>query len=205
MPLGFGSGDFFAGREGAMPLVRIGATCAALALSVSSVAAQEFLSRAEVEDIMREQAFCYHPNDRLACAWAEIYTALYDDHVVLHTANAVWDEPMEVQEYRLDWNDDALCIPFETQGLRAVWQAEGYRFSFDLMGLTPLPDEVLPERIASLRDTSPQEFCFRYTIDEAGPDALFQHVFRDGVEDEARDPVALIPRFASGVAISPSG
>jgi hypothetical protein len=30
-------------------------------------------------------------------------------------------------------------------------------------------------------------------------------VFRDGVEDEARDPVALIPRFASGVAISPSG
>ncbi|MEJ6389112.1 hypothetical protein [Gymnodinialimonas ulvae] len=188
-----------------MPLARIAATCAALALCPSAVAAQEFLSRIEVEDLMREQAFCYHPNDRLACSWAEIYTALYDDHVVLHTANAVWDAPMEVQEYRLNWEGDALCIPYENQGLRAMWEAEGYRFSFDLLGLTPLPDEILPERIEMLRETAPRDFCFRYTIDDAGPDALFQHVFRDGVEDEARDPVALIPRFASGVAIIPSG
>lgn len=186
-------------------VARVGMACVVGVLATAPAAAQEFLSRAELEDIMREQAFCYHPNDRLACSWAEIYTALYDDHVVLHTAHAVWDEPMEVQEYRLDWDGDAMCIPHEDQGLRAVWQADGYRFSFDLMGLTPLPDDVLPERIETLRETAPQAFCFRYTIDDAGPDALFQHVFRDGVEDEARDPVALIPRFASGVAISPSG
>lgn len=175
------------------------------AASAASVAAQEFLTRPQVEAILREQALCYHPSDRFSCGWAEVYTELNDDHVILHTAHAVFDEPMEVQEYRLNWNDNALCIPYEDQGLQAVWQADGYRFAFDLSELSPLSDDALPERIESLRESSPQEFCFRYSIDDAGPDALFQHVFRDGVVDEALDPVALIPLFASGVAINPSG
>jgi hypothetical protein len=180
----------------------------ALAIATSAaapVAAQDFLSREQIETILREQALCYHPSDRFSCAWAEVYSELNDDHVILHTAHAVFDEPMEVQEYRLNWNDNALCIPYEDQGLQALWQADGYRFAFDLSGLTELGPEALPERIESLREASPQEFCFRYSIDDAGDDALFQHVFRDGVVDEALDPVALIPLFANGVAISPSG
>ncbi len=177
----------------------------AIGLCAAPVAAQEFLSRAEVEAVMQDFAFCYHPSDRFSCAWAEIYSDFGEDHVILHTASAVWEEPLEVQRYRLNWVDNALCIPYEDQGLEAAWEADGYRFAFDLSGLTPLGDDVLPERIENLREASPRDFCFRYTIDDAGPDALFQHVFRDGVVDEALDPIALIPLFASGVAIAPSG
>ncbi len=186
-------------------LTLLAATAATFLSLPTAAAAQDFLSRAEVEAFMREAAFCYHPNDRFACLWAEVYSDLNEDHAILQSAHAVWDEPMEVQQYRINWVDNALCIPYEDQGLQAVWQAEGYRFPFDLSGLEPLPEDVIPERVATLQDGAPQEFCFRYTIDDAGPDALFQHVFRDGVEDEALDPIALIPLFARGVAISPSG
>ena len=191
-----------------MPVVRfplfVASTCAALTLALP-VSAQDYLSRAEVEAFMREAAFCYHPNDRFACAWAEVYSEFHGDHTILHSAHAVWDQPMEVQEYRINWVGDALCIPYEDQGLRAVWQADGYRFPFDLEGVEALPDDVIPQRVTDLLADAPRDFCFRYTIDDAGPDALFQHVFRDGVEDEALDPIALIPLFARGVAISPSG
>lgn len=188
-----------------MPLPRLALSIAAACAFAAPAAAQDLLSRSEVEAILREQALCYHPDDRYSCAWAEIYSEFAADHVILHTASAVWDEPMEVQQYRLNWVDDALCIPYENQGLQAVWEAEGYRFPFDLSGLTPVSEDVIPEMVRELRENSPREFCFRYSIDEAGPDALFQHVYRDGVVDESLDPVALIPLFASGVAISPSG
>ena len=66
---------------------------------------------------MQDYALCYHPDDRFSCAWAEIYTDFGDDHVILHTASAVWDQPMEVQQYRLNWSDNALCIPYETHSV----------------------------------------------------------------------------------------
>lgn len=193
-----------------MPLARLILILAALAAPASfglvgPAAAQDYLSRAEIEAYMREAAFCYHPDDRFACAWAEIYTEFNEDHTILQSAAAVWGEPMEVLEFRINWVGDALCIPYEDQGLRAIRQAQGYRFPFDLSGLEPQAPELIPQRIEQFRAESPREFCFRYSIDEAGPDALFQHVFRDGVQDVSLDPIALIPLFARGVAISPSG
>lgn len=165
---------------------------------------QPFLTRATVEAHMEASVFCYHPDLRFACAWAEIYTERNADHAVLITASATWDMPLEVAEYRINWQGDALCIPYEDQGLRAMWQAEGYRFPFDLEGLEPLPDDGLPARRDELRESSPLEFCFQYTMDADTPGQLLQHVFRDGVEDAEQDPIALIPRFASGVAIRPN-
>lgn len=170
----------------------------------SAAQAQDFLSRAEVAAHMDASVFCYYPDVRSSCAWAEIYTAQNDDHAILITASATWDFPMELAEYRIDWRGDALCIPYEDQGLRAMWQAEGYRFPFSLEGFTALPDDGLPARREELRETAPREFCFQYTLDPDAPGQLLQHVFRDGVWDEEPDPVALIPRFASGVAIRPS-
>ncbi|GAB5445573.1 hypothetical protein [Gymnodinialimonas sp.] len=176
---------------------------AVLPLLAVPVAAQDFLTRAEVEAHMEASAFCYYPDARSSCAWAELYVELNADHTVLITASATWDFPMEIAEYRIDWRGDALCIPYEDQGLRAMWQAEGYRFPFDLEGLTPLPDADIPARIEELRETAPREFCFQYTDDPETPGQLQQHVFRDGAWDEELDPIALIPRFASGVAVRP--
>jgi hypothetical protein len=167
-------------------------------------AAQAYLSRADVTAHMEASAFCYFPDARTSCAWAEIYVEQGADHVVLVTASATWDHPMEVARYRIDWVGDALCIPYEDQGLQAMWQAEGYRFPFDLEGFTALPDDMLPARREELRETSPRAFCFRYSVDPENPDRLLQHVFRDGVRDAEQDPIALVPRFASGVAIRPN-
>lgn len=180
------------------------ATLPFLTAFASDAQAQEFLTRAEVIAHMDASVFCYHPNERLACGWAEIYTEQNDDHAVLVTASATWDFPMEIAQYRIDWRGDALCIPFEDQGLQAMWQAEGYRFPFNLEGFTALPDDGLPTRQDELRETAPREFCFQYTTDPDVPGQLLQHVFRDGVWDEEPDPIALIPRFASGVAIRPN-
>lgn len=169
----------------------------------SHAMAQDFLTRDEVIAHMDVSVFCYYPDARMACAWAELYTEQNEDHAILITASAALDMPMEVSEYRIDWRGDALCIPYEDQGLRAMWQADGYRFPFNLEGLTAQPDEELPARREELREGSPREFCFQYTIDPDTPNQLRQHVFRDGVWDEELDPVALIPRFSSGVAIRP--
>lgn len=175
----------------------------ALAAPISAHA-QEFLTRAEVEAILRESVLCYYPNDRFACAWAEIYTEFHADHTILFSASAAFDQPMEVSEYRIDWRGDALCIPYEDQGLRSVREAEGYRFPFDLEGLTERPADELPGIIAELQANSPREFCFQYTNDPAYPGRLLQYVFRDGVADAEFDPVALIPLFAHGVSIAPN-
>lgn len=179
------------------------AALALLPFLASQAIAQDFLTRAEVVSHMRDSVFCYYPDARLSCAWAELYVEVNEDHAVLVTASATWDFPMEVAEYRIDWRGDALCIPYEDQGLRAMWQAEGYRFPFDLEGLTPLPDTDIPARIAELREDAPREFCFQYTDDPQTPGQLLQHVFRDGAWDPERDPIALIPRFASGIAVRP--
>lgn len=174
-----------------------------LSFVAAPAVAQEFLTRAQVVAHMDASVFCYYPDARSSCAWAEIYTEQNEDHAILITASATWDFPMEIAEYRIDWRGDALCIPFEDQGLQAMWQSEGYRFPFDLENLTALPNEDLPARIEELRSEAPREFCFQYTNDPDNPDQLIQHVFRDGVWDEERDPIALVPRFASGVAIRP--
>lgn len=179
-------------------------TLPAYAQTHAQTQAHDFLTRAQVQAHMAEAVFCYYPDARSACAWAELYTEQHDDHAVLITASATWDFPMEVAEYRIDWRGDALCIPFEDQGLRAMLQAEGYRFPFDLEGLDPLPDEGLDARREELREGAPREFCFQYTLDPAVPGQLLQHVFRDGTWDAEPDPIALIPLFSSGVAIRPS-
>ncbi|QXT41243.1 hypothetical protein [Gymnodinialimonas ceratoperidinii] len=184
-------------------------TLCALSVGLSSggqaqEASQDFLTRAEITAHMDASAFCYFPDARTSCAWAEIYVEQNADHVVLVTASATWDNPMEVARYRIDWRGDALCIPYEDQGLQAMWEAEGYRFPFDLDGFTALPDEMLPARREELRETSPREFCFQYSADPENANRLLQHVFRDGVWDAEQDPIALVPRFASGVAIRPN-
>ncbi|ABD55693.1 hypothetical protein [Jannaschia sp. CCS1] len=176
---------------------------AMLPFLASQVIAQDFLTRDEVVAHMDASVFCYYPDTRVSCAWAELYTEQNEDHAILITASATWDFPMEIAEYRIDWRGDALCIPFEDQGLRAMWQSEGYRFPFNLEGLTPLPDDDLPARRDELREDAPREFCFQYTVDPDTPGQLRQHVFRDGVWDEELDPIALIPRFSSGVAVRP--
>lgn len=170
----------------------------------SGAATGPLLTRAEVEAHMETSVFCYYPDDRTACGWAELYTEQNADHAVLVSASATWDEPMEVMEFELDWRGDALCIPYEDQGLRAMWQSEGYRFPFNLAGLETLSAELLPARREELREGSPREFCFQYSNDPANPGRLLQHVFREGIEDAEQDPVVLIPRFASGVAIRPN-
>jgi len=166
--------------------------------------AQDFLSRAEIEGHMRESVFCYYPDDRFACAWAELYTALNDDHAVLQSASAVWDAPMSVLEFRVEWDGNALCIDEATQGLLSAREAEGYRFPFSLAGLELLPAEELPALVEEFRAGSPGLSCFRYSADAANPGQLLQHVFRDGVGQPDLDPVALIPLVAGGVAINPS-
>lgn len=166
--------------------------------------AQEFLTRAEVVAHMDEAVFCYYPDARSSCGWAEIYLEQNEDHAILVTASATWDLPMEIMQYRIDWRGDALCIPYEDQGLQAMWQAEGYRFPFDLQGFDALPGEGLAVRVEEMREDAPREFCFQYTNDPDMPGQLLQHVFRDGVWDEEQDPIALIPRFASGVAVRPN-
>lgn len=166
--------------------------------------APSFLTRAQVEAHMEEAVFCYYPDGRFSCGWAELYTEQNADHAVLVSANATWDMPMDVMEFRIDWRGDALCIPHEDQGLRAMLQSEGYRFPFDLEGIEPLPDDGLEARREELREGAPREFCFQYSNDAENPGQLLQHVFRDGVFDAEQDPIALIPRFASGVAIRPN-
>lgn len=177
-----------------------------LASMTAPVQAQSepFLTRAQMEAHMATSVLCYYPDDRSACGWAELYTEMNADHTILQTASAVWEAPMTVDQYRIDWRGDALCVPYEDQGLQAMRDAEGYRFPFDLEGLTELPEDGVPARAAELRETSPREFCFQYSNDPETPGQLLQHVFRDGVADEEQDPVRLIPRFASGVAIRPS-
>jgi len=165
---------------------------------------QPYLTRAEVEAHMRAAVFCYYPDDRFSCSWAELYTEFHAESTILYTAEVSYDFPMSVSEYQLDWQGDALCIPYETQGLRSMWEAYGYRFPFDLAGLTPLSSELLPARIVELRDVSPESFCFQYSNDPDTPGQLLQHVFRDGVQDAEQDPVALIPLFASCVAMRPN-
>lgn len=174
------------------------------AAPVPAQTTQPFLTRAQLEAHMAEAVFCYYPDHRSSCAWSELYTERNTDHAVLITASATWDFPMEVAEYRIDWQGNALCIPYEDQGLRAMWQSEGYRFPFGLDGLDSLPDDRLPARREELRADAPMAFCFQYTIDPENPGQLLQFVFRDGVVDAEQDPVVLIPRFASGVAIRPS-
>ncbi len=175
-----------------------------LALTAATGAtAQTYLSRAEVEDHMRESAFCYHPNDRIACAWVELYTDLNPDHLIMQSGSAVWQEPMSVMEFRLEWDDNALCIDDETQGLLAMREAAGYRFPFDLEGLDLLPEAELPAMIEELRASTPINSCFRYSNDPANPERLVQHVFYEGLLQPDTDPVVLIPRFASGVALIP--
>lgn len=177
----------------------------AIALMVPAMAqAQDFLSREEIEGHMRASVFCYYPNERVACAWAELYTELNPDHAVLQSASAVWDEPMSVVEFRVEWDGNALCIDDVTQGLLAARQAEGYRFPFNLQGLDPLPAEDLPAMVADYRANAPQNACFRYSNDPDNPGQLLQHIFHDGVEQPDLDPVVLIPLFAGGVAINPS-
>lgn len=167
------------------------------------VMAQDFLTRAEIIAHMDASAFCYYPDGRFACGWVELYTEQNEDHAVLITASATWDLPMEVAQYRIDWRGDALCIPFEDQGLQAMWEADGYRFPFSLQGFRPLPDEDIPARVAELQENAPTDFCFQYVNDPEIPGQLLQHTSRDGVWDEQQDPIALIPRFASGVAVRP--
>ena len=141
-----------------MPLTRLaliaGAACATIGLA-NPAAAQAFLTRAEVEARMREGVFCYHPNDRFACTWAELYSEFNEDHLILQSATATWEEPMQVIEFRINWVGDALCIPYEDQGLRAVREAEGYRFAFDLDGLELTSGEEIPELIESYRAEAP--------------------------------------------------
>lgn len=184
----------------ALALLTLNGTVAAPAQAQS----QAFLTRAQLEAHMEEAVFCYYPDDRFSCAWSEIYTERNADHAILISANAAWDLPMEVNEFRIDWRDDALCIPDDNHGLQAMWQSEGYRFPFDLEGLDTLPDEGLPARREQLSEGAPRDFCFQYSNDPDTPGQLLQHVFRDGVVDEEQDPVALIPLFASGVAIRPN-
>lgn len=179
------------------------ALAAAVALPASAHA-QDFLSREQIEGHMRESVFCYYPDGRYACAWAELYTALNDDHAVLQSASAVWDGPLSVLEFRIEWDGNALCIDEATQGLLSAREAEGYRFPFDLEGLNLLLAEELPALVEEFRAASPGVSCFRYTEDPANPGQLLQHIFQDGVALPDLDPVALIPLFASGVAISPS-
>ncbi len=174
--------------------------CATGPLSAQSA---EYLTRAELEAHMRESVFCYYPSPRFSCAWAELYTDLNADHAVLQSASAVWDEPMSVLEFRIEWDGDALCIDHESQGLLSMREAEGYRFPFDLEGLERLPDDGLPEMIREFRDSSSPDACFRYTNDPDNPGQLLQHVFYGGEEQQDRDPIALIPLFAGGVAINP--
>ena len=162
-----------------------------------------FLTRAEVEGHMREAVFCYYPDHRFACGWAELYTALNPDHAVLHSASAAQGEPMAVLEFRIEWAGDGLCIDHETQGLLAEREAEGYRFPFDLGGLTLLPPADLPETARELRDLSTPESCFFYSEDPEVPGQLLQHVYYGDVAQPDPDPVALIPLFAGGVAIRP--
>ncbi len=176
-----------------------------LALIASAQAQSEtFLTRAQLQAHMEASVFCYYPDDRSACGWAELYTELNADHAILVTASAVWDAPMTADEYRIEWRGDTLCVPVEDQGLIAMRSSEGYRFPFDLEGLMDLDPAGIPARVAELQETAPQEFCFQYTDDPENPGQLLQHVFREGVMDEELDPVSLIPRFASGVAIRPS-
>lgn len=179
---------------------------AALAIVVAGpVSAQDLLTRDQVELLMQENVFCYYPSDRTACSWAELYTEFEADHVIMYSASAVWQDPMEVVEFRVDWRGDALCVPYESQGVLSAYQAEGYRFPFSLEGLDPMAEERLPELIANFGEGAPREFCFQYSNDPDIPGQLLQHVFREGVEDEERDPVSLVPRWASGIAINPSG
>ncbi len=172
-----------------------------LAAAPAQAQAALFLTRAQLQAHMEASVFCYYPDGRSACGWAELYTEQNEDHAILLTASAVWDEPMSVERYRIDWRGDALCVPEENQGLEAMLEAEGYRFPFDLDGLTDVDPAGLPARIAELQDGAPREFCFQYTDDPDAPGQLLQHVYRDGVPDEELDPITLIPRFASGAAI----
>lgn len=178
-----------------------------MALAASATAhaqSEQFLTRDQLQAHMEASVFCYYPDERSACGWAELYTEQREEFAVLVTASATWDAPMEVAEYRIDWRGDALCIPYEDQGLQAMLQAEGYRFPFSLEGLTELDPEGIPARVAELQEDAPREFCFQYTNDPDNPGHLRQHVFRDGLVDEELDPVTLIPRFARGVAIRPN-
>jgi len=174
-------------------------------VAAGPASAQDLLTRAEVEALMRDSVFCYYPSDRTACAWAELYTEFEDDHTILWSASAVWEDPMSVTQFRIDWRGDALCVPYEDQGVLSSWDADGYRFPFDLQGLEQRPEDALPGVIAEYAEGAPREFCFQYSEGPDNPGQLPQHVFREGIEDEERDPVALIPRWASGIAINPSG
>lgn len=183
-------------------------SAAVLAIAIGAPAATvaqspDYLSRAEIEQHMREAVFCYYPSERFSCAWAELYTELNADHAILQSANAVYGEPMSVLEFRIDWDGDALCVDHESQGLRAAREADGYRFPFDLEGLTLLPADGIPEMVRTFREASTADACFRYTDDPAIRGQLLQHTFYGGVVEPDLDPVALIPLFARGVAINP--
>ncbi|WP_224815333.1 hypothetical protein [Hasllibacter sp. MH4015] len=188
-----------------MPFRHVGILYSAAALLAWPAVAQSdgFLTRDQLETHMRESVFCYYPSPRFSCAWAELYTEFNDDHTVLQSASATWDEPMSVLEFRIEWDGDALCIDHETQGLLSAREAEGYRFPFSLSGLNSRPDAELPGLVETFREGSTPDACFRYTYDPLVEGQLLQHVFYGGVEQADRDPIALIPLFAGGVSINP--
>lgn len=176
-------------------------TCAA-SLWPGPASAQDYLDQQGVEDLLRENAFCYYLQPDGSCGWVEIFDTFDapETHWFLATSFDVGD--LSVIEQVGTWINDMLCIREGDFGIVGLTGGAAPFVYFDLRLQTPRPDAEIVTLIEQLAQDVLPKTCFRYTPDPARPGGLLQHTFADGARQEGEDPITLVPLSQGSVRIA---
>ncbi len=165
------------------------------------VSAQDFLTQAEIEDILRENAFCYVLQADGTCTWAEYYPVLEETRLELHVATVIGPGETVVLRQEAAWIQDAMCIRDGDLGVLDGQMTANPWLSFDLSGLTPMEAATVEGIVAQIAATLNPKTCFRFARDPARPGGLVQITFSDSVQLEGSDAITLAPLSIGGVQL----
>ena len=165
-----------------------------LSLVPSVCLGQQTLTRAEVVDLMQDNAFCYEPDETGACSWAEVYNRFGGDTLYMLSAGVVDRGETSVLEERLVWIGDALCHLDNGEGIVTVYGTPDPALDFQMRNIRDLDPAARGAEIDSWTSARPDDLCFTYVADPQAPDHILQYTVTAGQAGKDTDRVLLIPR-----------
>ncbi|MEJ6395343.1 hypothetical protein V8J82_18925 [Gymnodinialimonas sp. 2305UL16-5] len=165
-------------------------------------AAQDFLSQAEVEQVLSLNAFCYAQGADGSCAWAEVYPVLDGPLIELNIGVVLGPGQLVVLRQRATWINDAMCIRDGDLGVTGSSVGPPPIFPFDGAGLVPQAPATTNQIIAQIAASTAPKTCFRFARDPARPGGLLQITFADSVQLDGADPITLVPLSQRSVQLT---
>lgn len=171
----------------------------------SPAAAQDMLTRAQVEQVFSQYAICHDTHGDAGCETVDVYRALPGDEVeVTYVIQRRFDLTL-VQE-RMFWQGDRLCLSADGSRIDAMYRLEfadngTAQFAFDLSGAEPFPEDYVREQAEFLSSGRNAGICLSVMAQIAADGSASGVQFIWSASQTAARTNRLVPLTLGGVEV----